>query len=69
MTTFHKDCCEACKIGLVIGSSFQQCSLQGYSFGSPWDDITEDCCTDILEETNPDNGDSETSNAEKQNFE
>lgn len=42
-----QDCCEACKIGLVIGSTSQQCSTDGFSFGSPWDDIIEDCCSDI----------------------
>lgn len=42
-----QDCCEACKIGLVIGSTSQQCSTDAFSFGSPWDDIIEDCCSDI----------------------
>ncbi|CRL08285.1 CLUMA_CG020931, isoform A [Clunio marinus] len=46
-TEFFKDCCEACKIGLVIGSTSPQCSTDGFSFGSPWDDIIEDCCSDI----------------------
>lgn len=44
-----KDCCEACKIGLVIGSTNQQCLNDNSLFGSPWDDIIEDCCTDIRE--------------------
>lgn len=43
----NKDCCEACKIGLVIGSTSPQCSTDAFSFGSPWDDIIEDCCSDI----------------------
>jgi hypothetical protein len=47
--SFEKDCCEACKIGLVIGSTSQQCSTDNPLFGSPWDDIIEDCCTDIRE--------------------
>jgi hypothetical protein len=33
----------------VIGSTSQQCSTDGFSFGSPWDDIIEDCCADIRE--------------------
>lgn len=41
---------------MVIGSTSQQCSTDGFSFGSPWDDIIEDCCTDIREaDDNQDN--------------
>lgn len=53
-----KDCCEACKIGLVIGSTSPQCSTDAFSFGSPWDDIIEDCCSDIRD------GDSEPESTE-----
>jgi fibulin 1/2 len=45
----YQDCCEACKIGLVIGSTSNSCSTENSLFGSPWDDIIEDCCTDIRE--------------------
>jgi hypothetical protein len=44
---------------LVIGSTSQQCTTEGFAFGAPWDDIIEDCCTDIREgeddETTDDN--------------
>jgi fibulin 1/2 len=40
---------------LVIGSTSQQCSTEGFAFGSPWDDIIEDCCTDIREGEAEDN--------------
>mgnify|MGYP003476958888 FL=1 len=33
----------------MIGSTNQQCSSETSLFGSPWDDIIEDCCTDIRE--------------------
>uniref|UniRef100_A0A182N3D6 EGF-like domain-containing protein n=1 Tax=Anopheles dirus TaxID=7168 RepID=A0A182N3D6_9DIPT len=47
---FYTDCCEACKIGLVVGSSANKCSVEPFAFGSPWDEIYEACCNDIKKE-------------------
>lgn len=33
----------------MIGSSNHNCTTETSLFGSPWDDIIEDCCTDIRE--------------------
>lgn len=44
-TEFFKDCCEACKIGLIVGSTMDKCSLGNFEFGSPWDESYEQCCT------------------------
>ncbi|XP_065089708.1 fibulin-1 isoform X2 [Ochlerotatus camptorhynchus] len=44
---FYTDCCEACKIGLVVGSSSNKCSVEPFAFGSPWDDVYDGCCKDI----------------------
>ncbi|XP_055595503.1 fibulin-1 isoform X2 [Uranotaenia lowii] len=44
---FYTDCCEACKIGLVVGSSSNKCSVDPFAFGSPWDEVYEGCCKDI----------------------
>uniref|UniRef100_A0A182JMQ3 EGF-like domain-containing protein n=1 Tax=Anopheles atroparvus TaxID=41427 RepID=A0A182JMQ3_ANOAO len=47
---FYTDCCEACKIGLVVGSSANKCSVEPFAFGSPWDEIYDGCCNDIKTE-------------------
>ncbi|XP_058053423.1 fibulin-1 [Anopheles bellator] len=47
---FYTDCCEACKIGLVVGSSGNKCSVDPFAFGSPWDEIYDGCCNDIKKE-------------------
>nr|XP_040234609.2 fibulin-1 isoform X2 [Anopheles coluzzii] len=47
---FYTDCCEACKIGLVVGSSANKCSVEPFAFGSPWDEIYDACCNDIKKE-------------------
>uniref|UniRef100_A0A8W7JRU8 EGF-like domain-containing protein n=1 Tax=Anopheles albimanus TaxID=7167 RepID=A0A8W7JRU8_ANOAL len=47
---FYTDCCEACKIGLVVGSSGNKCSVEPFAFGSPWDEIYDGCCNDIKSE-------------------
>ncbi|KXJ70373.1 hypothetical protein RP20_CCG023913 [Aedes albopictus] len=44
---FYTDCCEACKIGLVVGSSSSKCSVEPFAFGSPWDEVYDGCCRDI----------------------
>lgn len=42
-----QDCCEACKIGLVVGSSPNLCSLEPFTFGNPWDDVYKNCCNEM----------------------
>jgi fibulin 1/2 len=44
---FFTDCCEACKIGLVVGISFNKCSMEPFAFGTPWDEVYESCCMEI----------------------
>ncbi|XP_052902971.1 latent-transforming growth factor beta-binding protein 4 [Anopheles moucheti] len=51
---FYTDCCEACKIGLVVGSSANKCSVEPFTFGSPWDEIYDDCCNDIKKKVGQD---------------
>ncbi|XP_038110721.1 fibulin-1 isoform X3 [Culex quinquefasciatus] len=48
---FYTDCCEACKIGLVVGSSSSKCSVDPFAFGSPWDEVYDGCCKDIKQDT------------------
>lgn len=48
---FYTDCCEACKIGLVVGSSSNKCSVDPFAFGSPWDEVYDGCCKDIKQDT------------------
>uniref|UniRef100_A0A182P2M6 EGF-like domain-containing protein n=1 Tax=Anopheles epiroticus TaxID=199890 RepID=A0A182P2M6_9DIPT len=50
ISSLLQDCCEACKIGLVVGSSANKCSVEPFSFGAPWDDIYDVCCNDIKKE-------------------
>ncbi|KAK7076370.1 Calcium ion binding, partial [Halocaridina rubra] len=40
---FFKDCCDACKLGLVSGSMGMGCNLQ-FQFGFPWDNAYRQCC-------------------------
>ncbi|XP_062564121.1 fibulin-2 isoform X2 [Armigeres subalbatus] len=44
---FYTDCCEACKIGLVVASTSSKCSVEPFAFGSPWDEVYDGCCKDI----------------------
>ncbi|XP_076276277.1 uncharacterized protein LOC143207096 [Lasioglossum baleicum] len=41
---YHRDCCEACKLGILTGSMGQGCSFQRFSFGIPWDPAFLECC-------------------------
>lgn len=42
-----KSCCEACKIGLVVGSIQEKCSLGSFTYGQPLDDSYAFCCNDM----------------------
>lgn len=46
-TEFYTSCCESCKIGLVIGSSSTECSLEPFVFGTPFDDSYTYCCQEM----------------------
>lgn len=43
-TEFYTSCCEACKIGLVAGASDEDCSLEPFAYGPPFDDSYKYCC-------------------------
>lgn len=43
----YKSCCEACKIGLVVGSVQEKCSLGSFTYGQPLDDSYAFCCNDM----------------------
>lgn len=45
-TEFYTSCCEACKIGLVVGASDGVCSLDPFTYGTPFDDSYNYCCTE-----------------------
>lgn len=46
---YFKDCCEACKIGMVMSTSLNQCGMQTFTFGSPWDEVSRTCCDEGVE--------------------
>lgn len=47
----YKDCCESCKIGLIVGSGgYDNCSLSTFQFGSPLDESYELCCNSMKDE-------------------
>lgn len=43
---FYKNCCESCKIGLVLGAIQEECSLK-LSYGSPFDESYNYCCNEM----------------------
>lgn len=45
-TEFYKNCCEACKVGLVLGAMQEECSM-GVLYGIPFDDSFNYCCNEI----------------------
>lgn len=45
-TEFYKNCCEACKVGLVLGSMHGECSI-GVLYGPPFDDSYNYCCHEM----------------------
>ncbi|KAK7789041.1 hypothetical protein R5R35_010542 [Gryllus longicercus] len=48
---YHKDCCEACKLGLFSGSMNMGCSFNNFSFGYPWDEAYRVCCLEAVTTT------------------
>ena len=42
-TDFYSNCCEACKIGIAIGTS-NDCTVGNYMYGTPFDDSFFYCC-------------------------
>lgn len=45
-TEFYKNCCESCKVGLVLGTMQEECSM-GVLFGTPFDDSYNYCCNEM----------------------
>lgn len=45
---YQRDCCQGCKLGILTGSMTQQCSLDTFSFGKPWDSAFLECCSEVL---------------------
>lgn len=45
-TEFYKNCCEACKVGLVLGGMQEECSM-GVLYGVPFDDSYNYCCNEM----------------------
>ncbi|KAK2722751.1 fibrillin-2-like isoform X10 [Artemia franciscana] len=43
-----KDCCEACKLGLVSGTMNLGCTMKNYKFGLPWDEAYQSCCVQTI---------------------
>ncbi|XP_008553599.1 fibrillin-1 [Microplitis demolitor] len=41
---YQRDCCEGCKLGILTGSLGQECALNDFSFGNPWDPAFLECC-------------------------
>ncbi|XP_034188272.2 uncharacterized protein LOC117607997 isoform X1 [Osmia lignaria lignaria] len=41
---YHRDCCEACKLGILTGSMGQGCAFKSFNFGNPWDPAFLECC-------------------------
>lgn len=45
-TEFYKACCEACKVGLIIGAMTEECSTE-VLYGTPFDDSYNYCCNEM----------------------
>lgn len=43
---FYKNCCEACKVGMVLGGMQEECSM-GVLYGIPFDDSYNYCCNEM----------------------
>ncbi|XP_022257963.1 fibulin-1-like, partial [Limulus polyphemus] len=41
----HKDCCDGCKIGLIVAGMNMPCLLSNFPFQSPWHEAYIDCCS------------------------
>ncbi|XP_069694529.1 fibrillin-2 isoform X2 [Periplaneta americana] len=48
---YLKDCCEACKLGLISGSMGMECAFQNFEFGPPWDKAYQACCVEAQPST------------------
>lgn len=46
-TAFYTSCCEACKIGLVIGATNAECALNTIEYGAPFDESYMFCCQEM----------------------
>lgn len=44
---FYTGCCEACKIGLLNGATDNDCPLDPFMFGAPFDDSYMYCCREM----------------------
>lgn len=44
---FYTGCCEACKIGMVNGAGENDCPLDPFMFGAPFDDSYMYCCREM----------------------
>ncbi|XP_048511324.1 fibrillin-1 isoform X2 [Athalia rosae] len=49
--TYHRDCCEGCKLGILTGSMGQGCAFKRFAFGRPWDPAFIECCHEALPST------------------
>lgn len=43
---FYKNCCEACKVGLILGAMQESCTME-LQYGSPFDDSFNFCCNEM----------------------
>lgn len=48
---YHRDCCEACKLGILTGSMGQGCAFKKFTFGNPWDPAFLECCHEVSPST------------------
>uniref|UniRef100_A0A336K111 CSON005259 protein n=1 Tax=Culicoides sonorensis TaxID=179676 RepID=A0A336K111_CULSO len=49
---YFKNCCESCKVGLLVGSTSNRCILDPFYFGVPWDEVYLNCCNEIKGDDN-----------------
>lgn len=45
-TEFYKACCEACKVGLIVGAMTEECPTE-VLYGTPFDDSYNYCCNEM----------------------
>ncbi|XP_043217552.1 fibulin-2-like isoform X2 [Amphibalanus amphitrite] len=43
---YYKDCCEGCRLGLVVGPMGMGCSFTRFKLGQPWENSFVSCCID-----------------------
>ncbi|XP_059468344.1 fibrillin-1-like [Neocloeon triangulifer] len=44
---YRRDCCSACKLGMIVSSMGMTCASQEFLFGSPWNVAYMTCCSGI----------------------